>query len=199
MTDCVEKRATLAMQVDGAPSKFDDPVIWGRAWHRFSLSLVRSNIELGADESRADFDLASEWTMRFAASVLALMPLGAAGSSVANDLPAAFPEGSRELVQVNRYERDRRNRAAALAIHGTRCRACNLDFAEKYGGIRRRVYRSASLTPVSKLGPGYVVDPKTDLVPLCANCHRIAHRSDPPLTAENIANLVRSAAQTGVN
>ncbi|HEY8753220.1 MAG TPA: HNH endonuclease [Arthrobacter sp.] len=31
------------------------------------------------------------------------------------------------------------------------------------------------IVPVSQLGDGYQLDPIADLVPLCANCHSIAH------------------------
>ncbi|MDE2462415.1 MAG: HNH endonuclease [Alphaproteobacteria bacterium] len=192
MSDCIARRATIDMQIDGAPSQIDDPAIWNRKWQRFSLSLVRANIETGEDEGQSDFDLASEWLLRFTAGVLALMPLEPVDAAAAGELPEGFPEGSREQVQVNRYERDRRNRAAALAIHGLRCRACGFDFGERYGEIAAGFIEVHHITPVSKLGPGYVIDPRNDLVPLCANCHRVAHRADPPLTIETISGLVES-------
>jgi len=31
------------------------------------------------------------------------------------------------------------------------------------------------VVPVSQLGDDYVVDPKDDLIPLCPNCHAVAH------------------------
>jgi 5-methylcytosine-specific restriction protein A len=46
------------------------------------------------------------------------------------------------------------------------------------------------VTPVSEIGPGYVVNPATDLVPLCPNCHAMAHRSSPPLAVEALKKLL---------
>ncbi len=190
LADCVHRRAVVEMQVDTRPVRFDDPSVWGRDWSRFSLSLTRANIELGVDEGPSDFDLVSEWLLRFAAATLALLPLEPLNAEAAPELPAGFPEGDREAILVNRYERDRRNRAAALAIHGTRCRACDMDFGERYGPAAAGYIEIDHVTPVSKLGPGYIINPAKDLVPLCANCHRVAHRTDPPMAIDIIIALM---------
>src|SRR6185437_4787938 len=54
---------------------------------------------------------------RVAAAIIGILPLD--GNEI---LPAdnqqGFPEGAVTTVTTNRYERDRRNRAAAIAIHG---------------------------------------------------------------------------------
>ncbi len=40
-----------------------------------------------------------------------------------------FVEGAAMQVVVNRYERDRQARQAALRLHGCRCQVCGLDMA----------------------------------------------------------------------
>ena len=45
--------------------------------------------------------------------------------------------------------------------------------------------------PVSSMGGAYRVDPVTDLVPVCGNCHAMMHRKNPPLSVEELkAQLV---------
>jgi hypothetical protein len=41
------------------------------------------------------------------------------------------------------------------------------------------------------MGDNYVVDPETDLVTLCANCHAMVHRQDPPLSVEELSKIVK--------
>jgi 5-methylcytosine-specific restriction protein A len=50
------------------------------------------------------------------------------------------------------------------------------------------------LIPVSKLGEGYRINPKTDLVPLCPTCHGVAHRRTPPWTIEELREMIARAA-----
>jgi hypothetical protein len=45
------------------------------------------------------------------------------------------------------YERDRRNRAAALAIHGYSCKACNSDLSSIYGTAAAGLIEVHHLTP----------------------------------------------------
>ncbi|WP_428675314.1 HNH endonuclease [Reyranella sp.] len=108
------------------------------------------------------------------------------------DVPTGFPEGGLTRVQVNRYERDRRNRAAALAIHGLRCQGCETELTSIYGDAAAGFIEVHHITPVSKLGPGYSVDPKCDLVPLCPNCHGVIHRREPPIGVEELRQLIAS-------
>jgi 5-methylcytosine-specific restriction enzyme A len=85
-------------------------------------------------------------------------------------------EGRRIIRQQVMYERSPRNRARALEIHGMKCMVCGFDFNEFYGSDLARdyieVHHTKSITEVG----GDVVNPETDLVPLCSNCHSMAHR-----------------------
>jgi hypothetical protein len=44
-----------------------------------------------------------------------------------------YNEGRVQRVEVNRYERDPRARAASIAAHGTNCSICGFDFEVVYG------------------------------------------------------------------
>jgi 5-methylcytosine-specific restriction protein A len=85
-------------------------------------------------------------------------------------------EGLRKARLQLVYERSRRNRSRALELHGHLCRVCGFDFDDTYGedlaAAYIEVHHLRSLTTIN----GETVDPATDLAPLCANCHRMAHR-----------------------
>jgi len=40
------------------------------------------------------------------------------------------------------------------------------------------------------------VDPKSDLIPLCANCHAMVHRVSPALSLLELKNLIKTADES---
>jgi 5-methylcytosine-specific restriction protein A len=101
-----------------------------------------------------------------------------------------FPEGATTQVLVNKYERDPRNRAAAISAHGYACLACGFDFKKTYGDLGTDFIIVHHVVPVSQLGPDYLIDPARDLVSLCANCHAMIHREDPPLSLDQLKEII---------
>lgn len=102
-----------------------------------------------------------------------------------------YPEGAMMRVFVNRYERSVKARAECLKAHGHRCTACGMDFLSRYGDVADGYIHVHHTTPVSQMGEGYVVDPVNDLVPLCANCHYVAHRRKPePYSVQELKNFL---------
>jgi len=103
------------------------------------------------------------------------------------------PEAARH-AQVNRYERDPDARRLCLAFHGTSCSACGFSFEAAYGEAGTAMVAVHHLVPAEMLGNGYQLDPVADLVPLCRNCHAVAHGENPPRT---VAELRAMAAASG--
>jgi len=103
-----------------------------------------------------------------------------------------LPEGARIRVEVNRYERSPVNRAACIQHYGATCRACGFDFKSFYGDLGEGYIQVHHRTPVSQMNESYFVNPVTDLVPVCANCHAMVHRHDPPMPVEALRDLVNS-------
>lgn len=94
-----------------------------------------------------------------------------------DDLDESSPEGAKKQVLVNKYERDPKARAACIKIYGLRCVVCGFDFAAQYGEAGEGLIHVHHQTPISKVGPAYRVNPRTDLRPVCPNCHAIIHPS----------------------
>ncbi len=85
-------------------------------------------------------------------------------------------EGKKRIIKHIAYERSPKNRAKAIEIHGTRCIVCGFDFNKSFGKELARdyieIHHIKSIT--EKEGP---INPETDLVPLCSNCHSMVHRN----------------------
>ena len=41
------------------------------------------------------------------------------------------------------------------------------------------------------MGGAYVVNPSTDLVPVCPNCHAMLHKENPPLSVDALKDVLR--------
>lgn len=176
--------ADVTVSVGGTTGPLSSSALWNSQWDNFRIQLTRGQLEVNTGNPAGDREQLLKWTGRLGAAMLALMPVQADGPA-GEDL-SGFPEGAKLPTTVNRYERDRRNRAAALAIHGFRCKACDRLMSDQYGEIAATLIEVHHLTPVSELGPGYIINPATDLAPLCPNCHAVAHLRSPPFTVDEL-------------
>lgn len=96
-------------------------------------------------------------------------------------------EGKHTEYYVTKYERNPKNRKEAIKIHGYKCMVCGFDFEEVYGEIGKRFIEVHHVKPLHKLDEEVVVNPETDLVCVCANCHRMIHRnSNKVLSVEEL-------------
>lgn len=79
-----------------------------------------------------------------------------------------------------------------LAKKGYKCKICQFDFREVYGAIGKQYIEVHHITPVSMLGPGYVIDIDKDLIPVCANCHAMLHKKYPPYLPDELIDIMAS-------
>lgn len=98
-------------------------------------------------------------------------------------------EGAMKSVVVNRYERDPKIKQKVIAAYnkndidsrnGYKCQVCGFDFEDAYGDLGKNFIEVHHLVPLSKIKTKHKVDPKKDLIPLCANCHAMIHRMKEP-------------------
>jgi predicted HNH restriction endonuclease len=102
-----------------------------------------------------------------------------------------FTEGKAIQVLVNRYERDKQARDACLRIHKPICKCCGFNSEDTYGAgiLVIHVHHNKMLSTV---GPDYRPDPRTDLSPVCPNCHAVIHSADPPHSIEAVRLMLNS-------
>ena len=101
-------------------------------------------------------------------------------------------EGKKKMYYSTRYERSTHNRRLAIKYHGCKCMACGFDFEEVYGKIGKGFIEVHHVTPLYRKDEEVVIDPKTDLICLCPNCHRMVHRyKDKVLTLEELKGILR--------
>ncbi len=102
---------------------------------------------------------------------------------------------TRKYAYHRKVERNRTAAKQAKKFHGTRCQACELKFDERYGVIGQDFIEAHHLRPIASLEEGVAVtyDVAADFAVLCANCHRMIHRSDDPSDLAKFRALVQSS------
>jgi len=105
----------------------------------------------------------------------------------------AFPEGREALRRHLARERSRalvsKKKQQVYSQEGRlACEACGFDFHECYGAVGEGFIECHHAVPVSELKEGATTR-LSDVVLLCANCHRMAHRKRPWLKVSQIREL----------
>ncbi|GIM28437.1 hypothetical protein CPJCM30710_11030 [Clostridium polyendosporum] len=100
-------------------------------------------------------------------------------------------EGAVKYYYGKKYERRPENRRRAIEIHGAVCSLCGFDFEKVYGKRGSGFIEIHHAKQLSTLEEEQFIDPVTDLIPVCSNCHRMIHRrNDNVLTIEEMKSII---------
>lgn len=100
-------------------------------------------------------------------------------------------EGGTLSLSINAYERDPKLRTECIKHHGTNCAVCNFSFERLYGELGSGFCHIHHIEPLGEVKHERSVNPKTDLIPLCANCHSMIHRVKPALSINELKVLLK--------
>lgn len=107
------------------------------------------------------------------------------------DLDTEYCDGKIKKIYTTTYERNPINRQKALSYHGYSCAACGFNFEEVYGELGKGFIEVHHIVPLSMRDEEVKVNPKTDLIPLCPNCHRmIHHKKNRILTIDELKKIL---------
>ncbi len=81
----------------------------------------------------------------------------------------------------------------AKKFHGTTCQACDLNFGKRYGEIGDGFIEAHHLKPIGTLEEGVAIkyDVASEFAVLCANCHRMIHRTEDPSDLEGFKESLK--------
>lgn len=120
--------------------------------------------------------------------------LGPAAQDPTRPVAGTYPQYAVCRSEVNRYEQDPDARRVCLAFHGTSCAACGFSFEAVYGAVGAGFINVHHTVPAAMLGNRYRLDPVADLVPLCPNCHAMAHQDvSTPRTVAELRQVISAA------
>jgi hypothetical protein len=106
------------------------------------------------------------------------------------DLELLLIEGSRYRQHLRR-ERNPQLAEASKRIHGYICKVCGFDFEKRYGARGRHYIEAHHIVPLSEYDPEIEINlsPERDFTVVCANCHRMLHRT-PYVSVEELKALI---------
>lgn len=102
-----------------------------------------------------------------------------------------YKEGKCREVTINTYDRSSQARRDCIKVHGHRCAVCGFNFRRNYGPIGHNYIEVHHLNPISKAGGEHPINPKEDLRPVCANCHRMLHKRNPPFSIKELKTEIK--------
>lgn len=102
----------------------------------------------------------------------------------------SYKEGAIKSIISKRYERNPQARLLCLESNGYSCKVCGFNFGDIYGKLGQDYIHVHHITPLSIIGEEYEINPKTDLVPICPNCHAMIHKATPPLQIDELQELM---------
>ena len=107
-------------------------------------------------------------------------------------------EGRIRQVNITSHERNQNLRQRCLEHFGYVCQVCKMNFEQRYGEIGKNFIEVHHLNPISNTDGEHEVDPVTELVPLCSNCHSMIHRGGKdgqPMKLDDLIEVFNSKNQ----
>ena len=112
--------------------------------------------------------------------------------SETTDTTITYIEGSATQVTQTRYERNIYARKECLKHYGYSCSVCDFNFEKFYGSLGYKFIHVHHLTQVATIKQEYKVNPIQDLRPVCPNCHLMLHKQNPPLTIDELKDIIKN-------
>lgn len=191
----LELYGDLTMEINRVIVNPLEPECWEKDWNYLYIKLLKMPIipeELTVEEIE---NVIVGISGNLLSLVLSLLPLE---ESALDESIVGLPEGSLTRIEVNRYERSSFNRQACIKIQGCFCKVCGFNFEEIYGLLGQGFIHVHHIVPVSQMSPDYEVNPGTDLVPVCPNCHAMLHKRNPPFTVEELKSILTTIQTVGI-
>ena len=185
----IRRRAKISFFINRIPQ---DPCCcrdWPDEWSHVSLRISRSPI---SSDEKIDYKaVILDWGITMMGMVLSLATL--VPLIPEEGIPVAQVEGAEQKVWTTRYERSPVNRALCLAAKGYSCSVCNMNFKDAYGDMGYLFIHVHHAFPVSLMEGEHLVDPIKELFPVCPNCHAMLHRTNPPMSIDELKQILESS------
>lgn len=182
-----DKKAVIDFKINNRtadPYSFDQ---WPDEWNNYSCRITKTPVT-SENETFDPASVVAEWSTLSAGMFLSLLDVVQTENEEENS--ELMPEGGSSTVVLNRYERNRVNRELCLSANGYNCMICGFNFQAKYGSIGEHFIHVHHIVPVSEMKTEYLINPVKDLIPVCPNCHAMLHRVLPPLTPDELKDII---------
>jgi 5-methylcytosine-specific restriction protein A len=101
-----------------------------------------------------------------------------------------YAEGKTKKVLVNSYERNPIARKKCIEHYGSTCQVCGFNFENTFGVMGKDFIHVHHIVDIALIGKEYSINPVTDLIPVCPNCHSMLHRKQPSYSIEELRAIL---------
>ncbi|WP_339516047.1 MrcB family domain-containing protein [Pseudomonas sp. RL_15y_Pfl2_60] len=162
------------MEIDLAPSQSSNPTAFYEAGNILATYYKASALP---DEVQLTSDLAS--MLSAYEHLVSIETSEIDPTDTLGEAPSALSfEDATKFRIHKRIERNAKLVKQVKAQKGCKCEVCSVNFKDRYGPIGEGYIEAHHLKPIASLkGSRIQMDPQKDFAVLCANCHRMVHRS----------------------
>jgi len=107
-------------------------------------------------------------------------------------------EGKHIKREQSIIQRNPEARKKCIEYFGYSCAACGLLMSKKYGPLGKDVIEVHHLKPIHEYDDSHPVDYKTDLIPLCPNCHTMIHKLEDPGDLEGLKLIIKDCETNSI-
>ena len=107
------------------------------------------------------------------------------------DIEIEYSEGKTKKVLVNAYERNPEARKKCIEYFGLNCQVCDFNFRDKFGDLGKDFIHVHHKIDIATIGNEYSVNPLTDLIPVCPNCHSMLHKKNPAYSLDELKTIIK--------
>ncbi len=183
LTQIEKQGATSDFQINQQTRNMMESAVWSEPWKTIKYRATKI-IESSTDNDY-EIKLVQEWSMLGVGLFLSLLDVNAIDEY-------QHSEGKITQVTHNVYERNPVNRELCLSANGYSCKICGFDFEKKYGLLGHGFIHVHHIEMVADYGGERFINPITDLIPVCPNCHAMLHRKRPPLTPDELKAIIEN-------
>lgn len=108
-----------------------------------------------------------------------------------DEILRTYTEGNPKQIIITRYERNIYAKNVCLAHYGYSCAVCSFDFEKTFGEIGKNFIHVHHLNPISTIGKKTLINPISDLRPVCPNCHSMIHKRKIPFSIEEMKEIIK--------
>lgn len=157
--------------------------IWDTEWKHFKIRGTK--IPISDSDVYNETEEACKWLSLSIGLVLSLLNV-----EKLEPEENVFLEGKINQCLINKYERNPVNRQLCLSANGYICKICGFDFEKTYGDIGHNFIHVHHIEMISEYGGEREIDPVSDLIPVCPNCHSMLHTKTPPITPDELKKVI---------
>lgn len=187
-----DRNAKIELKINQLSMNTEEVYFWPKTWENITLKVTRSPV---VEENMLLNPglIVQDWGVIMMGMILSLLEIVPMEDELDySDIDKL--EGIAHSIISTHYERNPIYRTLCIANKGYKCAACGFDFNYTYGNLGSEYIHVHHKTPVSQLSGGMKINPITDLVPVCPNCHAMLHRKNPPLTIAELREIMNFRA-----